>query len=275
MATEHVISPADNLLPFPQWHRTLYHRNPLIEVVCQLKFPPVLRIDAELPAAFQEQIRSEFPSMNERSDDGPQLPAGIPPQIANLLRSSFGKQALPPSYDFSSVDGCWTLQLTRDSIALTTTAYRRWEDFKVQFERGLRALLDVYRPSFFTRIGLRYQDLIQRSKLGLDDQPWSVLLKPHIAGLLSTQGMSVSESLSIVSIRLPETLGQVRIRHGLAQAAGAKEECYLIDSDFFTEQRTATDDAFQTLDYFNRQSGRLFRWCIEDRLHDAMDPEQI
>jgi uncharacterized protein (TIGR04255 family) len=261
--------------PFPDSPRVIYKQNSLIEVVGQLRFAPILRIDTEPPADFQERVRLNFPVLTERTSDVFQVPPGLPPQFANLVRSSFGKQALPSSYDFVTADGLWTIQLTRDSLALTTTAYKRWEDFKARFEGGLKALVDVYKPAFFTRVGLRYQNLIQRSRLHLDSQPWSALLKPRIAGLVGSEGLDVSESLSIVSIRLPQADGHVRIRHGLAQAAGASEECYLIDSDFFTEERISTNDAFGTLDYFNSQSGHLFRWCIEDRLHDAMEPERI
>ena len=37
--------------------RCIYRRSPLIEVICQLRFPAILRIDAQAPAQFQEAIR--------------------------------------------------------------------------------------------------------------------------------------------------------------------------------------------------------------------------
>ena len=36
--------------------RCIYRRSPLIEVICQLRFPAILRIDAQAPAQFQEAI---------------------------------------------------------------------------------------------------------------------------------------------------------------------------------------------------------------------------
>src|SRR5947209_5365304 len=41
--------------------KTLYRRSPLLEVIVQLCFPPILRIEAEKPAAFQDLVRSDFP----------------------------------------------------------------------------------------------------------------------------------------------------------------------------------------------------------------------
>lgn len=261
--------------PFPEFSRVIYQRNPLVEVVCQLRFSPILRIDTDPPAEFQDRIRSAFPLLKERSEEMLQLPVGLPPQIANFFRAPLTKQRPEAAYDFASEDERWTIQLTHDYVALTTTAYHHWEEFKAHLESSLRALLEIYRPAFFTRVGLRYQNLVQRSKLGLGDQPWSSLLKPQIAGLFTIPDLQVGEALSVASIRLPQEDGLVRIRHGLAQAVGASEECYLIDSDFFTERRTNAEHTFRTLDYFNSQSGRLFRWCIDDRLHIAMEPKQV
>ena len=42
-------------------NRCIYRRHQLAEVVCQLRFPEILTIGANLPAQFQELIRDEFP----------------------------------------------------------------------------------------------------------------------------------------------------------------------------------------------------------------------
>ena len=52
--------------PFPDAPRVMYERNPLVEVICQVRFPPVLRIEAQLPDAFQDRIRDVFPIYNDK-----------------------------------------------------------------------------------------------------------------------------------------------------------------------------------------------------------------
>ena len=47
-------------MAFPEVERVIYERNPLDEVICQLRFPAILKID-EPPIAFQEQIRTRYP----------------------------------------------------------------------------------------------------------------------------------------------------------------------------------------------------------------------
>src|SRR4051794_35988880 len=66
-------------MAFPDAPRVLYEINPLDEVVCQLKFPPVLRIDAEMPVGFQEAIRAQFPLYRAEPTASRNLPQGSAP----------------------------------------------------------------------------------------------------------------------------------------------------------------------------------------------------
>ena len=48
-------------MPFPEATRVIYHKNPLTDVICQLRFPPILKIDSEIPSLFQDTIREQYP----------------------------------------------------------------------------------------------------------------------------------------------------------------------------------------------------------------------
>lgn len=259
---------------FPEAPRVIYRRNPLIEVICQVRFPPILRIDAEPPAAFQERVRRKYPLFRERSPDKlVELPPWTPRDLVEPLLRSIGP-SLPKTYDFVSADETWRISLTREFLALTTNKYRRWEEFRERLSDSLAVLQEMYEPAFFTRVGLRYQDLIKRSALGLQDKSWGALLRPRIAGLLAEgepEG-AVREALSQVLLEFPGGAGKLRLRHGLARDG---EECYLIDSDFFQDVKTEIDDALGKLDWFNQQARRFFRWCITDELHRALGPESV
>jgi uncharacterized protein (TIGR04255 family) len=260
--------------PLPDSPRVVYSKNPLVEVICQVRFPPILKIAAEPPAAFQEKIRAEYPLLTEKQPEAMELPPGVPPVVAQVIRSSLPK-GRPAGYEFISADEHWKVTLTRDFLALSTPVYRRWEDFRAHLERPVKACVEVYAPAFFTRIGLRYQDLIRRSALKLPaGVKWSDLLKPPVAGVLAESDLAdaVDEMSGLVLIEFPCFKGRVRVNYGILEAADSKERCFLIDSDFYTEERTDSSDVYNILGYFNRQSGRLFRWCIQDRLHEAMEP---
>ncbi len=254
-------------MPFPASDRVFYGKNPLVEVVCQLRFPSILRIESHLPSEFQDRIRRAFPVYN-----GPTtLPrvegaAALPPQLLKLIAGA----ATSVSHEFLSADQVWKVSLTRDFIALTTTTYVNWQDFAERLAPPLEAFTEIYEPAFYQRIGLRYVDRIVPASLGLAGRQWRELLKPHIAGELAdpTVGPHVERALRELLIALPTDGGKVRIVHGIEDNGAA----YVIDSDFFTEQQIAVRDVSRVLVGFNQLAGRLFRWCIEDPLHIAMEP---
>jgi len=270
-------------MTFPVSPRVIYQKNPLEVVICQLRFPPILRIDADSPVGYQERVRQQYPLLNERPavDLGLALPAELklPPEVAKILGAELGS-ALRGSntvYDFASADEIWKITLSRDFLAVTTGHYEKWEDFRARLKFALQALLEEFAPAFFTRIGLRYRDVIKRSDLGLAGRAWVDLLQPHIAAELSSPSVAgaVIRAVREVTINLERGLGQVRIRHGLIQGRDPADAPYIIDADFFTDQRTETGDALERLDYFNSQAGRLFRWCIRDLVHEAMGPRPL
>lgn len=253
-------------MPFPESKRVFYGKNPLEEVVCQLRFPPILRINTEAPATFQDRVRAVFP-FYQKTSTSVQVLRQLPQELAQALAGSAGTV-----HEFKSADRVWTLSLTRDFIALTTTGYKDWQDFKQKMGGPLEALTEIYEPAFFVRTGLRYRDRIDRDGFGLGDVNWKELLRPGALGELAdeTIGPHIEHVLRELIVRLTGDAGQVRIVHGL-QREGDKLS-YIIDSDFFTEKQTEIKAVSDVLDAFNRRAGRLFRWYITSQLHEAMLP---
>lgn len=258
---------------FPVSPRVIYKNNPLELVICQLRFPPVLRIDSQLPVEFQEMISSAYPILQSNT----QSAALLPPELNNFLQSGIVDIA-KVGYEFASEDGNWILGLTNSFIALSAKNYVRWEEFWQHLEGPIEALKRIYKPAFFTRIGLRYRDVIRKSTLQIDGSiPWSDLLQPHLLGEMNKIDPQylVKERLVNMLVDLDEhTLDRVRIQHGLATHPEG-EGVYLIDNDFFVEQKTETGDERSVLNRLNKNGGNLFRWCITDYLHEAMGPNRV
>ena len=257
---------------FPESPRVIYEKNTLSEVICQLRFPTILRIESESPADFQERVRGEYPLFREKH--GPDLPPDVPAEMAKVFAATL---PAAKAYNFLSADEVWTVSLTKDFLALTTNRYERWEDFKARLESPREALVDFYKPAFFSRIGLRYINVIRRSTLGFDnDTSWSDLLKDWVLGELArSELIGRVEHVAREAVVELEQESKVRIRHGLAKDGETGELVFAIDADYFTEQRTEVGDAIATLDRFNRESGHLFRWYATERLHRAMGPGEV
>ena len=111
-------------MKFPESTRVRYSRNPLVEVICQLRFPKILKIEKEAPVDFQEAVRSDYPLFSTpRSIEMSLLANPQPNSPPVLLGQGF-------SYEFVDKEGEWKLVLSSDFIALSTFNYKRWEDFK-------------------------------------------------------------------------------------------------------------------------------------------------
>ena len=261
-------------MPFPEISRVIYSNNPLDQVICQYQFPPILKIDAEIPALFQDKIRSQFPIYSETSNiiNLPNIPdQPIPKELIDQI------QKTRTNYEFVSEDGIWKVNLTRTFIALTCNKYTRWEIFKEKLTVPFNALNEIYAPLFFTRIGLRYIDVIRRSALNLVDTEWSELLQPYILGLLSLTDLSsrVQSLDNNYEILLSDEKSRVKLMTKYVKYIINNELCFMIDSDFFTNERIQPSDAVSKIDFFNQRASRLIRWCITDKLHTAMEPSAI
>jgi uncharacterized protein (TIGR04255 family) len=262
-------------MPFPPAQRVFYNRNPLERVICQLRFPPILRIDANIPAEFQEQVRTKFPNFNENAEFRIELPQGsrLPAELVQQAVQATGMK----NYEFSSDDGFWKINLTRTFVALTATNYRRWEEFREQLLIPLVAFTRIYEPAYFSRLGLRYINLIRRSSLGLEDAPWRDLLSSHVIGMLGTAETadSVIGLECTQQIRLAEDGGTARVMSKLVKANDSEELCFMVDSDLFNTVRTEFGNVEVVLNFLNTRSSRLMRWSITNRSHEAMEPQTL
>jgi uncharacterized protein (TIGR04255 family) len=258
---------------FPESARVIYQRNPLIQVACQLRFPPILKIVHQEPFDFQDAIREKYPFFeNPRG----QYPAELAPMTQQFNLPFLSD--LP--YSFKSEDQRWQIFLSKDFILLTTSAYERYEQFSSRFKEVVEVFERIYQPSFYTRVGLQYQDLIVRSKLNLEDRKWSDLITEHIAAELYNGQMADSVQSMIKNFVFKIDQGQVTFKHGLVEVTDSEstkaEVAYLLDADFYTDQKIEVNsDVWNFLDQFNQSARKLFRWSITEELHNAMEPWAI
>jgi uncharacterized protein (TIGR04255 family) len=256
--------------------RVIYQKNPLIEVISQIRFNTILKI-TESPSLFQEDVRHDYPLLKRRLHVQLQNPPSVIINEEFIQKMQKSEQSSQFVYDFSSTDENWIITLSADFIALTCKNYMRWEEFSTRLERIIHSLTKIYAPPFYERIGLRYQNVIHRSELGLDVS-WADLLNPTIAGELVDRDISTSvENFQAISLlTLQKYNAKVRIHRELVKTNDDKQEiCFLIDNDFFVSEEIELGASNEILTYLNGQSRRLFRWCITDKLHNAMEPEPI
>ncbi len=265
-------------MSFPECKRVIYKKNPLVQVICQLRFPKILTINTKEPAEFQDIIRDVYPQYEERIDQQQEISIKgqpdqtvLPPDIKTSTRKN---------HKFSSSDDHWHINLTSTFIALSTDNYVKWEDFSKKLEKPLQALIEIYKPAYFVRTGLRYIDAFDRSKLKLSNSRWSELIKPFALGFLSAEEISeekVAMNNMETEITLDDGKSNVKIRANLGSIDGSSEKQYIIDSDFYSLDKVDVniEAVNNKLDYLHSNSTRFIRWVIENKLHEAMEPSEI
>ena len=243
-------------------------------LICQVKFPSILKITAQSPADFQDVLRERYPLYSESSLSD-RLLTNVPKEFADIMASL--PSSVSPSdkeYRFASLDEKRLVSLGREFLAYSETKYVRWSLFRAELELAEKALRDVYAPAFYSRIGLRYRDVINKSSLGLGSCSWYELLNRSFVGELGDGdiGDEVQEIRTLSLIRLAEVDDAfVQLQHGLVNDPDSKDQTYVIDADFHIG-KTELDDALPILDIFNTVAARLFRWSVGPRVREALGP---
>ena len=252
----------------------IYEKNQLIETICQLRFPTILSIEAKEPADFQERIRGGFPRYGCQMDSAPG-PDGKPQQIKN--------------YTFVTEDGGCKLSLTKDFIALSTMRYPGWDGFARTLDEPLAKFIEVYKPAFFQRIGLRYVNAISRRALGLEGRRWNDLLQPQYLGVLDDDAVEEADVTKCAveierrldarcSLKLhagPGNVRRTRRTEAGIQTVQEQETRFILDQDLYAAGDIPLNAAAEVLEQLHGHADRVFSDAITDVLHDAMGPVEL
>ena len=260
---------------FAHEERCLYKKSPLMEVICQLRFPVILKIDAQDPFEFQDAVRAEYPQYAKKTEQ-------LPPKMENGRMVQQGTRA---NHQFVSSDGQWKISLTQDFIALSTHTYRRWEEFAKRLDFILAAFIRVYEPAALRRVGLRYINFISRRALELDDTPWRELIEPGYLGLMGDEDVrenafSRHELQATVNVsggaKANIKCGPAVVRKVLRNGQQSNpEQGFMLDLDLFMDGETPLKQAVPALNVVHLNAGSLFRGAITDTLHEALEPTEL
>lgn len=253
--------------------RCKYQKNPLIEVRCQFSFPTILTIEADEPAAFQELIRANFPNYRMGIAQERQIDLNISEEnIQPTLTKTVDKKI----YLFVSDDGKWKITLSSNSISIATLNYVKWEDFLARLEEPLNSFVETYKPTYFTRIGLRYIDVFDKKKFGLEEVKWKDLIKPHLLGCLGYEHVDEETITSnVVQFDISFNDIKVKVKTGLGNLKGDTDTNFIEDCSYYIERKIDVTEYQHVCDLLHDKSVEFFKDSITDRLHDAMKPVEL
>lgn len=213
----------------------------------------------------------------------PSFPGGWKPPAPRLVGAP-GNLTLknqPPvtNYQFASADGMWRVNLTSKFISLTCASYPCWEEFAARLDKPLAAFIQVYKPAYFERVGLRYLNFISRRDLQLEGVPFRQLIQPCYLGVLGDEDVAENAaSRSGVDAEMA-LRGGFRVKlhagPGLVKRNGAedKEVKFIFDQDLYMPGQLPLNLSAGALQTLHAQAVSLFRGAVTHQLHQAMEPE--
>ena len=255
------------------YKRVKYNKCPLVEVTYQLNYPAILSIEANEPVDFQEEIRLKYPVYDQQNED-------IFTVENAKANADLNQRQVRKLHHFISGDQQWRVTLAKDMLAFTTVKYDTWEELSARSIEVIESFVKEYKPAYFTRIGLRYVDAIERPVLGLQDSSWNELLQPHLCGCLGykTKGFAQVRNSNVnavvsfgdVFVNIASGLGTVDHHDGKAPS-----EAFILNCDYYISQRISIDDLKTMSTKLHDRSLVFFRESITDKLHYAMEPREI
>lgn len=259
---------------FSNEERMIYARRQLVEVICQLRFPEILSIDASEPAAFQDRIRREYPQYEKKIEQ-------LPPQMVNGKPVPQGTgQQLSVRFRRGSVEDQPHQGLYRPfDLRLYPLG-----GICPAVDRILAVFIETYHPSWFTRVGLRYVNAFRRAPLGLEDCLWKELITPGFLGLMGdedAQEQAFMKNELTATVQMPGgAKANVKSGPGLLRKVNnrtretTEERVFMLDLDLYMDSKIELNHTAPALNIVHDNAGSLFRAAITDTLADAMEPQK-
>lgn len=207
----------------PAQPHQVFERNPLVAVIVELKFFPILKVATKV-ADYQERVRTIFPAFQEAT----RQMVNLGPAPVEIRAEQF--------FIFAKVDESATLTLSRSSLTLEARKHERREQLFADFQVGLDALMAVYGSIASNRLGLRYVDVVDRERIVADlgrPTSWDRLISPRFgavpAGVADLEG-----TLFACEVASPVRAGGAQtVRYGLISDDGKAK--FRLDVDRYVE----------------------------------------
>jgi uncharacterized protein (TIGR04255 family) len=237
---------ADSLLTSISENVDSYKRNFLRQAVCELRFPTLMELgDPRPPASLVTALRKEYPHLDLANE----LTVGIGGTGSNNTHTHL----------FRSSKLTWTVSVKQSALSVETTAYTDYAHMRERVLRVVEAAAKVIDSDFFTRIGLRYINVIDRDTDSAVDWVNPALVAPILSGKFT----GIQDYAG--RLQLATADGGCLLQHGIRmKPKHVRKETvpeYFLDIDSFRND-VAVSDTAAALDAMHTQVFSFFDWAI-------------
>lgn len=239
----------------------VFARNPLVSVICQLRFHPILKI-GERVADFQEDVRAAFPGFSEGTAS-----------TLNVQTDAGGFEVKKErQFLFKKPDGSSTMTLTTNSLAIENHRHLDRAQLFADIAMAAAALAGRCGRVSLTRVGLRYINLLDRELIGRKlgrEVAWCDLVTEGFLRLPNDLA-DLDAMLFISEVRGPvRQTGALTLRHGVLKDADGMSR-FRFDMDRYSEATLDLDHVPSLLEEFGRDLFSLFKTAMGPALIEWM-----
>lgn len=239
--------------------------DPLVLVVAQVRFAPVLRVREQgFVAPFQEDVRDAYPLVQK------EIQQEVAPGPGGMLQV-----AESVLWGFSDATSTWEVSLSERFVSLACSDYSDRDDFLGRLQMALDAVGRRIRPVLTSRVGVRYINRLS----GVETDRLPQFIRPELLGLASAdlgRGAALSE---LTEAEFVADAVSLRGRWGHLPANAVyepmigpiNEPSWLLDLDAYTTTTTPFDAracAYEAKRYTDIVHG-FFRWAVSDEFLEA------
>ncbi len=180
---------------------------PLVRVIAQVRFPPILSIRKEDKVAdFQDSLRSDYPHLQRDEVNDVDFRTGQDPVLSRAIIWRLANQSEPST---------WRVSLGIDFVAVETSNYSSRGNFLNRLRAVLVSVEKYFQPAAAQRIGLRYIDRLQGKAI---DRIGELIDGPVLGILQPSEGPSAAlrhaTAQSMTQVQFFATEGVIQGRWG-------------------------------------------------------------
>lgn len=218
----------------------------------------MLELESDRPLGFQKSIRKQYPHYKLRKN------------------VNIGPESIDHAFHHSFTDKKkrWFVTLKSSSLGIETLHYQGYENLRSRVEYLIGKSQSTRDSDFFTRVGLRYINVLPVGQRGLDGWVSKDLIEPLLAGSYG----KVDQCWQVIAGA--GRSGRYLFQHGLPGNAPPEIKHwrdgpnYVIDIDFF-EEDLEVEATLEMLDKLHKESFSLFWWGLGDVAKNHMTSEDV
>jgi uncharacterized protein (TIGR04255 family) len=250
---------ADQLVKVQSNNVDRYKRNFLRQAVCELRFPTLMELgESKPPVVLVHALRKEYPHL----------------ELANEVTIGMGSMNNDNNHvhTMRTSKANWSVSIKQSSLTVETSAYSEYAEMKKRVLKVIEAAEKVIDTDFFTRVAIRYINVIDVGSDPVDGWVNPVLVAP----LQQNAFVNIQEFAG--KLLLSAADGGCLLQHGVRLKPAVNGQSvapeYFIDIDAFRGEMPI-GDVGGALDSIHEQAFNLFDWCIGDKAREHLTADKL